>query len=99
MSMLEHKTVSSVDELNAFLSKQWGYGRNLVVGWSLMRVGLKLLMAPRSRIFHVATSFMDGASGRPFTRGATSCKAAENAFAHLFANMIVFYIAASLAGP
>ena len=54
MSMLQTKAVSSVDELNAFLSKQWGYGRNLVVGWSLMRVGLRLLMAPRSRIFQVA---------------------------------------------
>lgn len=56
MSMLEHSAIGSVDELNAFLAKQWGYGRNLVVGWSLMRVGLRLIIAPRSRIFQVAGS-------------------------------------------
>ena len=54
MVMLDHSIIGSVDELNAFLSKQWGYGRNLVVGWSLLRVGMKLLIAPRSRIFQVA---------------------------------------------
>jgi len=56
MALLDQGIIGSVDELNAFLSKHWGYGRNLVVGWSLLRVGIKLLMAPRSRIFEVAAT-------------------------------------------
>lgn len=54
--MLQTSVVGTIDELNSLLAKQWGYGRNLVVGWSLLRVGMKVLIAPRARIFEVAAS-------------------------------------------
>jgi len=53
-SVLENNIVNSLDELSQFLTRHWSYGRNLVVGWALLRAGIKVLVAPRSLIFAAA---------------------------------------------
>ena len=54
LSVLDSNIINTVDDLSQFLTRHWSYGRNLVVGWSLLRAGIKVLIAPRSRIFAVA---------------------------------------------
>ena len=54
LSVLESNIINSVEDLSQFLTRHWSYGRNLVVGWCLLRAGIKVLIAPRSRIFAAA---------------------------------------------
>lgn len=54
LSMIDNNIINTLDDLGQFLTRQWSYGRNLVVGWALLRSGIKVVVAPRSRIFAAA---------------------------------------------